>query len=30
VLQVYSYLAASAGRYPQSIVQITGLTAPSF
>jgi hypothetical protein len=30
VLQVYAYLAFSAGRYPQSVVTITGLTAPSF
>jgi hypothetical protein len=30
ILQVYGYLAFSAARYPQSIVQITGLTAPTF
>jgi len=30
LLQVYSYLAFSAGRYPQSIATITGLTAPSW
>ena len=30
VLQIYGYLAFSAARYPQSIVQITGLTAPTF
>jgi hypothetical protein len=30
ILQVYRYLAFSAARYPQSIVQITGLTAPTF
>jgi hypothetical protein len=29
-LQVYSYLAFSAARYPQSVVEITGLTAPTF
>lgn len=30
VLQVYSYIAASAGRYPQSIVQLVGMTPPAF
>lgn len=30
LLQIYNYLAFSAARYPASIVQITGLTAPSF
>jgi HK97 family phage major capsid protein len=30
LLQIYSYLAFSAGRYPQSVVEITGLTAPTF
>lgn len=30
VLQVYSYVAFTAGRYPQSIVEIGGLTPPSF
>jgi hypothetical protein len=30
ILQVYGYLAFSAARYPQSIVQITGLNAPTF
>jgi hypothetical protein len=30
LLQVYSYLAFSAARYPQSVVEITGLTAPTF
>jgi hypothetical protein len=30
VLQVYSYVAFTAGRYPQSVVEITGLTAPTF
>ena len=28
LLQIYSYLAFSASRYPQSIVELTGLTAP--
>jgi hypothetical protein len=27
---VYNYLAFTAARYPQSVVQITGLTAPTF
>lgn len=30
MLQIYNYLAFSAGRYPQSVVEITGLTAPVF
>ena len=30
LLQIYSYLAFSAARYPASIVEITGLTAPTF
>jgi HK97 family phage major capsid protein len=30
LLQVFSYVAASAARYPQSVVQLTGLTPPSF
>jgi len=30
LLQVFSYFAASAARYPQSVVQLTGLTPPSF
>jgi hypothetical protein len=30
ILQVYGYLAFSAARYPQSVVEITGLTAPTF
>jgi len=30
LLQVYSYLAFSAARYPQSVVQIAGLSAPTF
>ncbi|HVQ84627.1 MAG TPA: phage major capsid protein [Mycobacterium sp.] len=30
LLQIYNYLAFSAGRYPQSVVEITGLTAPTF
>uniref|UniRef100_A0A5Q5BFM3 Phage-related major capsid protein n=1 Tax=Mycobacterium sp. (strain MCS) TaxID=164756 RepID=A0A5Q5BFM3_MYCSS len=29
-LQVYGYLACSAARYPKSIVEIGGLTAPTF
>jgi HK97 family phage major capsid protein len=29
-LQVYGYVAFSAERYPQSIVEISGLTAPTF
>jgi hypothetical protein len=29
VLQIFGYLAFSAARYPQSIVEITGLTAPT-
>jgi hypothetical protein len=29
-LQVYGYLAFSAARYPRSVVEITGLTAPTF
>ena len=29
-LQAYSYIAFSAGRYPQSVVEITGLIAPTF
>ncbi|KWX67777.1 DNA primase [Mycobacterium sp. NAZ190054] len=29
-LQVYGYIAFTAERYPQSIVEITGLTAPTF
>lgn len=29
-LQIYGYLAFSAARYPASIVEITGLTAPTF
>jgi HK97 family phage major capsid protein len=28
LLQIYNYLAFSAARYPASIVQVTGLTAP--
>jgi hypothetical protein len=27
---LYGYLAFSAARYPQSVVEITGLTAPTF
>jgi HK97 family phage major capsid protein len=30
LLQIYNYLAFSAGRYPQSVVEITGLTAPTW
>ena len=30
LLQVYNYLAFTAARYPQSVVTITGLTAPTF
>jgi HK97 family phage major capsid protein len=30
LLQIYNYLAFSAARYPQSIVTVTGLTAPTF
>lgn len=30
LLQIFSYLAFSAGRYPQSVVEITGLTAPTW
>jgi HK97 family phage major capsid protein len=30
LLQIYSYLAFTAGRYPQSVVQITGLTPPAW
>jgi HK97 family phage major capsid protein len=30
LLQIYSYLAFTAARYPQSIVTISGLTPPSF
>jgi HK97 family phage major capsid protein len=30
LLQLYGYLAFSAARYPQSIVEITGLIAPTF
>jgi HK97 family phage major capsid protein len=30
LLQAYGYLAFSAARYPQSVVEITGLTAPTF
>ena len=30
LLQLYSYLAFSAARYPQSVVEITGLTAPTW
>jgi HK97 family phage major capsid protein len=30
LLQIFSYFAFSAARYPQSVVQLTGLTPPSF
>ncbi len=30
LLQIYGYVACSAARYPASIVEITGLTAPTF
>jgi len=30
LLQLFGYLAFSAARYPQSIVEITGLTAPAW
>jgi hypothetical protein len=30
ILQVNSYLAFTATRFPQSVVEITGLTAPTF
>jgi HK97 family phage major capsid protein len=30
LLQIYSYLAFSAARYPQSVVQVTGLLAPTW
>jgi HK97 family phage major capsid protein len=30
LLQIYNYLAFSAARYPASVVQITGLTAPTW
>jgi HK97 family phage major capsid protein len=30
LLQIYSYFAFAASRYPQSIVQVTGLTPPTF
>jgi len=30
LLQIYSYLAFSAARYPASIVEIAGLTAPAW
>ena len=29
-VDLYGYLAFSAARYPQSVVEITGLTAPTF
>jgi hypothetical protein len=30
LLQLFGHLAFSAARYPQSIVEITGLTAPAW
>ena len=30
ILQIYSYFACSAGRHPESICTITGLTPPTF
>jgi len=30
ILQIYNYLAFSAARYPQSVVKVTGLTAPTW
>ena len=30
LLQIYNYLAFTAARYPQSVVEITGLPAISF
>jgi hypothetical protein len=30
LLQIYGYLAFTAAPYPQSVVEITGLTAPTF
>lgn len=30
LLQIYGYIAFSAARYPASIVEVTGLTAPTF
>jgi hypothetical protein len=30
LLQIYGYAAFSAARYPQSVVEVTGLTAPTF
>jgi hypothetical protein len=30
LLQIYSYLAFTAARYPQSVVEITGLSAPAW
>jgi hypothetical protein len=30
VLQIYNYFAFTASRFPQGIVEITGLTAPTF
>ena len=30
LLQLFGYVAFSAARYPQSVVEITGLTAPAW
>ncbi|OBJ57998.1 DNA primase [Mycobacterium asiaticum] len=30
ILQIFGYLAFTAARYPQSVVTITGLQAPTF
>ncbi|HXY65985.1 MAG TPA: DNA primase [Mycobacterium sp.] len=30
LLQLFGYVAFSVARYPQSVVEITGLTAPTF
>jgi hypothetical protein len=30
LLQLFGYVAFSAGRYPQSVVQLTGISAPTF
>jgi hypothetical protein len=30
LLQIFSYLAFSAARFPQSVVELTGLTPPTF
>jgi hypothetical protein len=30
IIQIYSYVSFTAGRHPESVVQITGLPAPTF